>query len=87
MNWLDQIRIGRDLTICPDCDIEYEVIGEFQAKKKPPQGSGLEILNELLSDEYYIALRCPKCLENRHLIIKSIDQKTFERTRDTTTDV
>lgn len=77
MSWLDAIKIGGDLKICPDCDREYEVLDEFWAQKEQTPPVGADWLDEMFSDEYYIALRCPQCLETRHLRIKSLTQKQY----------
>ena len=77
MSWLDTIKIGDDLKNCPDCDREYEVLDEFWAQKEQPPTMGADWLDEMFSDEYYIALRCPQCLETRHLRIKSLTQSQY----------
>ena len=81
MNWLDVIRIGRDLKICPDCNREYEVMDEFLAKKADPL-IGSDWLDEMFSEEYYITLRCPQCLETRNLRLKSLTQKQYQTARE-----
>jgi hypothetical protein len=82
MNWLDKIKIGHDLIVCPDCDREYEVLGQFLAKKDEAFPAGSDWLDEMFSDEYYIALRCPQCLETRHLRLKSLTQKQYNTARE-----
>ena len=77
MNWLDNIKIGRDVTTCPDCDLAYEVLDEFLAQKPDIAPEGANWLDEGFSEEYYIALRCPKCLETRHFRLKSLTQRQY----------
>jgi hypothetical protein len=82
MNWLDCIQIGRDVTICPDCHQKYEVINEFPAQKTPGFTNGQDWLDEFFSEEYYIALRCPRCLETRYFRLKSLSQKQYQDARE-----
>ena len=81
MSWLDVIQIGHDLKVCPDCDREYEVMDEFLAKKNEPT-IGADWLDEMFSEEYYIALRCPQCLETRNLCLKSLTEKQYQTARE-----
>ena len=88
MSWLDVIKIGHDLKVCPDCNREYEVLDEFLARKADtfPVGENKDTivsdwLDEMFSGEYYIALRCPQCLETRHLCLKSLTQKQYQTAR------
>lgn len=85
MSWLDTIKIGGELTLCPDCDREYEVLDEFWAQKEQTPLVGDDWLDEMFSDEYYIALRCPQCLETRHLRIKSLTQSQYIAAREANT--
>lgn len=82
MSWLDAIKIGHDLKFCPDCNREYEVIDEFLAKRDEKSPVGPDWLDEMFSEEYYIALRCPQCLETRHLRLKSLTQKQYQTARE-----
>ena len=75
MPWLDQTDIGHDLQICPDCDTEYEVLDQFLGN---PQGDLLQnSIDAVFNDAYYIAIRCPQCLETRHLCIQSLTASQF----------
>ena len=75
MPWLDQTDIGHDLQICPDCDTEYEVLDQFLGN---PQGDLLQNpIDAVFNDTYYIAIRCPQCLEIRYLCIKSLTASQF----------
>ncbi len=81
MSWLAVIQIGHDLQVCPDCNREYEVIDEFLLTKNE-QPAGGDWLDEMFSEEYYIALRCSQCLETRHLRLKSLTQKQYQTARE-----
>ncbi len=81
MNWLDVIQIGGDLKVCPDCNREYQVIDEFLANKNE-NPIGADWLDEIFSEEYYITLRCPQCLETRNLRLKSLTQKQYQTARE-----
>jgi hypothetical protein len=81
MSWLDVIQIGHDLKVCPDCNRAYEVIDEFLAKKAE-SAPGTDWIDEMFSEEYYIALRCPQCLETRHLRLKSLTQKQYQTAQE-----
>ena len=76
MPWLDQTDIGHDLQICPDCDREYEVLEQFLGS--PSQDRAYDNLIEtVFNDAYYVAIRCPQCLEIRHLCIQSLTATQF----------
>lgn len=81
MSWLDVIQIGHDLKVCPDCNRAYEVIDEFLAKKAEGV-PGTDWIDEMFSEEYYIALRCRQCLETRHLRLKSLTQKQYQTAQE-----
>ncbi|MCZ6677464.1 MAG: hypothetical protein O7E52_09455 [Candidatus Poribacteria bacterium] len=82
MSWLDVIQIGNDLKVCPDCNRAYEVTDEFLAKRDEAFPVGDDWLDEMFSEEYYIALRCPQCLETRHLCLKSLTQKQYQSAQE-----
>jgi len=75
MRWLDQTDIGHDLQICPDCDREYEVLDQFQGS--PLGDASLNWIDAVFNDAYYVAIRCPQCLETRHLCIQSLTATQF----------
>ena len=43
---------------------------------------GADWLDKIFSEEYYIALRCPQCLETRNLRLKSLTQKQYQTARE-----
>ena len=75
MPWLDQTDIGHDLQICPDCDTPYEVLDQFLGN--PPADLLRNPIDAVFNDAYYIAIRCPQCLETRHLCIQSLTSMQF----------
>ena len=81
MPWLDQTDIGHDLQICPDCDREYEVLDQFLGK---PSGdrSYANLIDAVFNDAYYVAIRCPQCLEIRHLCIQSLTATQFHNEKE-----
>lgn len=75
MSWIDKIDIGHDLQVCPDCQREYEVLEQFLGGT---QDATLRwIIDAVFNDAYYVALRCPQCLETRHLCIQSLTTAQF----------
>ncbi len=75
MRWLDQTDIGHDLQICPDCDREYEVLDQFLGC--PSENQLHNWIDAVFNDAYYVAIRCPQCLEIRHLCIQSLTATQF----------
>ena len=75
MSWIDKIDIGHDLQICPDCQREYEVLEQFLGGTQ--DATPLWIIDAVFNDAYYVALRCPQCLETRHLRIQSLTTAQF----------
>jgi hypothetical protein len=82
MPWLDQTDIGHGLQICPDCDTEYEVLDEFLGN--PPTDLLSNPIDAVFNDAYYIAIRCPQCLETRHLCIQSLTATQFHIEKENT---
>lgn len=76
MPWLDQTDIGHDLQICPDCDTEYEVLDQFSGN--PLTDSPHNLIDAVFNDAYYVEIRCPQCLETRHLCIQSLTATQFQ---------
>lgn len=72
MSWIDTIEIGHDLQICPDCHREYEVLEQFLGGTQDATW-----IDAVFNDAYYVALRCPQCLETRHLCIQSLTPAQF----------
>ena len=77
MRWLDQTDIGHDLQICPDCDREYEVLDQFLGHPSTDRFQENLIIDAVFNDTYYVAIRCPQCLETRHLCIQSLTATQF----------
>lgn len=75
MSWIDKIDIGHDLQVCPDCHREYEVLEQFLGGTQ--DATPLWIIDAVFNDAYYVALRCPQCLETRHLCIQSLTTAQF----------
>lgn len=82
MRWLDQTDIGHDLQICPDCDREYEVLDEFLGNPSTDRFQENLIIDAVFNDAYYVAIRCPQCLETRHLCIQSLTATQFHIEKD-----
>ena len=80
MRWLDQADIGHDLQICPDCDREYEVLDQFLAS--PLEALSRNWIDAVFNDAYYVAIRCPQCLETRHLCIQSLTATQFHSEKE-----
>ena len=76
MRWLDQTDIGHDLQICPDCDREYEVLDQFLGSSSQVLAYD-NLIDTVFNDAYYVAIRCPQCLEIRHLCIQSLTATQF----------
>ena len=76
MGWLDQTDIGHDLQICPDCDRKYEVLDQFLGSPLENRASG-NLIDAVFNDAYYVAIRCPQCLEIRYLCIQSLSSTQF----------
>lgn len=74
MGWLDQIDIGHDLQMCPDCNREYEVLDQFLGA---PRRAPSNWIDAVFNDAYYVELRCPQCLEYRYLCIESLTAAQF----------
>ena len=74
MTWLNQIEIGHDLQVCPDCNREYEVLDQFLGDTPKARPNWIDAV---FNDAYYVALRCPQCLETRHLCIQSLTATQF----------
>ncbi len=84
MRWLDQTDIGHDLQVCPDCDTAYEVLDQFSGRaltEQPAHSNDLQI-DAVFNDAYYVALRCPQCLEMRHLCLQSLTATQFYREKE-----
>ena len=81
MGWLDQTDIGHDLQICPDCDREYEVLDQFLGSPSGNRASG-NLIDTVFNDAYYVAIRCPQCLEIRHLCIQSLSPTQFHTEKE-----
>ena len=75
MGWLDNIDIGHDLQICPDCEREYEVLQQFLGKMQSSVSDW--IIDAVFNDIYYVELRCPQCLETRYLCIQALTATQF----------
>ena len=75
MPWLDQTDIGYDLQICPDCNTEYEVLDQFLGN--PSEDLPHNPIDAVFNDAYYVAIRCPQCLETRHLCMQSLTATQF----------
>ena len=80
MRWLDQTDIGHDLQICPDCDRTYEVLDQFLGS--PPEAQSHNWIDAVFNDAYYVAIRCPQCLEIRHLCIQSLTATQFHSEKE-----
>ncbi len=80
MPWLDQTDIGHDLQICPDCDTEYEVLDQFLGN--PLKDSPHNLIDAVFNDAYYVEIRCPQCLETRHLCIQSLTATQFHSEKE-----
>ena len=80
MPWLDQTDIGHDLQICPDCDREYEVLDQFLGS--PSEGQSSNLIDAVFNDAYYVAIRCPQCLESRYLCIQSLTATQFHSEKE-----
>ena len=80
MRWLDQTDIGHDLQICPDCDRAYKVLDQFQGS--PLGDASLNPIDAVFNDAYYIAIRCPQCLEIRYLCIQSLTATQFHSEKE-----
>ena len=80
MSWLDQTDIGHDLQICPDCDREYEVLDQFLGSPSAEQSHNL--IDAVFNDAFYVAIRCPQCLETRHLCIQSLTATQFHNEKE-----
>lgn len=74
MGWLDNIEIGHDLQICPDCDQAYEVRNQFLGES---QNSRSDWINAVFNETYYVELRCPQCLETRYLCIETLTSTQY----------
>ncbi len=74
MGWLNQIDIGHDLQICPDCNREYEVLDQFLGT---PRSVPSNWIDGVFNDAYYVELRCPQCLECRYLCIEALTSTQF----------
>ncbi len=82
MRWIDQTDIGHDLQICPDCDREYEVLEQFMGS--PSEDPSHNWIDAVFNDAYYVAIRCPQCLEIRHLCIQSLTATQFHSEKEKT---
>ena len=76
MRWLDQTDIGHDLQICPDCDRAYEVLDQFLGSPSADRVYH-NLIDTVFNDAYYVAIRCPQCLETRYLCIQSLTATQF----------
>ena len=81
MQWLDQTDIGHDLQICPDCDRKYEVLDQFPGSSAEDQSHNW-IIDAVFNDAYYVAIRCPQCLEIRYLCIQSLTATQFHNEKE-----
>ncbi len=75
MPWLDQADIGQNLQSCPDCDTEYEGLDQFLGN--PLKDLPHNLIDAVFNDAYYVEIRCPQCLETRHLCIQSLTATRF----------
>ena len=82
MRWLDQTDIGHDLQICPDCNREYEVLDQFSGKSIEQINPKRDWIDAVFNDAYYVAIRCPQCLETRHLCIQSLTATQFHSEKE-----
>ena len=82
MTWLDRIDIGHDLQICPDCDTAYEVLDQFLGN--PSENPLQNPIDAVFNDTYYVAIRCPQCLEIRHFCIQSLTATQFHIEKEKT---
>ena len=80
MPWLDQTDIGHDLQICPDCDRKYEVLDQFFGS--PSKKEAHNWIDAVFNDAYYVAIRCPQCLEIRYLCIQSLTATQFHSEKE-----
>jgi len=80
MPWLDQTDIGHDLQICPDCNRAYEVLDQFLGS--PSEDPSRNWIDAVFNDAYYVAIRCPQCLETRHLCIQSLTATQFHNEKE-----
>ena len=80
MRWLDQTDIGHDLQICPDCDRAYEVLDQFLGS--PSEEQSHNWIDAVFNDTYYVAIRCPQCLETRYLCIRSLTATQFHSEKE-----
>ena len=81
MRWLDQTDIGHDLQICPDCDRNYEVLDQFLGHPLVDRADD-NLIDAVFNDAYYVAIRCPQCLETRHLCIQSLTAMQFHSEKE-----
>lgn len=81
MRWLDQTDIGHDLQICPDCDTEYQVLDQFFGSPSTDRFHD-NLIDAVFNDAYYVAIRCPQCLETRHLCIQSLTATQFHSEKE-----
>lgn len=72
MPWLDETEIGGDLQVCPDCDRGYEVLEQFLGASDTDA-----LIDAVFNDTFYVAIRCPQCLETRYLCIRSLTAAQF----------
>ncbi len=79
MGWLDNLDIGHDLQICPDCSKDYEVLEQFLGTSKDRQ---TDWIDSVFNDTYYVELRCPQCLETRYLCIQSLTPLQFHTEKE-----
>ncbi|MYG00635.1 hypothetical protein F4212_16085 [Candidatus Poribacteria bacterium] len=79
MGWLDKIEIGQDLQICPDCDRKYEVLQQFLGNTRNKLSDWID---DIFNDAYYVELRCPQCLETRHLCIQTLTPTQFHTEKE-----
>lgn len=81
MRWLDQTDIGHDLQICPDCNRDYEVLDQFLGRPSPARADD-NLIDAVFNDAYYVEIRCPQCLETRHLSIQSLTATQFHKEKE-----
>lgn len=74
MGWIDNLDIGHDLQICPDCNQDYEVLEQFLGTSKNGKTGWID---SVFNDTYYVELRCSQCLETRYLCIQSLTPLQF----------
>lgn len=74
MGWLENLEIGQDIQVCPDCNREYELLDQFLGDTN---NNLTNWIDSVFNDTYFVELRCPQCLETRHLSIQALTPLQF----------